>query len=198
MAKNDEAYEELAMRKKTLGERLTELMNYRGYERTSIRKAYKEKFGLDIQRQTFAKYQKGEVHLPKDIAENISQILDYDSGYLLGKDRCFCKTYAEYQQLMHIVTKEGLIFSNLLRELGFGWTFDPDDDCYSICPGVDIKHAKDFTYSELEAFCNQIKEYALKLLNEKGGGQDESMKVSVPDITESAPKKRKTSKSTRK
>ena len=99
MAKNDEAYEELAMRKKTLGERLTELMNYRGYERTSIRKAYKEKFGLDIQRQTFAKYQKGEVHLPKDIAENISQILDYDSGYLLGKDRCFCKTYAEYQQL---------------------------------------------------------------------------------------------------
>lgn len=166
-ANNDNAKIDLEKRKKTIGKRLTEVMQLRQIDRTSLRKLLKEKgYPILISRQTFAKYQNGENWIPSDLIESISKILDIDPGYLQVKDNYFVESYDEYLEWYRLATNKGLEYYKLIRELGFIWSYD--DEEYDISRLDDPLRRKTYTFDELVEFHNSIKEYALKLFEEKG------------------------------
>ena len=124
-----------------------------------------EKENYPISRQTFAKYQNGENWIPSDLIESISKILNIDPGYLQAKDNYFVESYDEYLEWYRLATNKGLKYYKLINALGFVWCYD--DEEYDISRSDDMLRRKTFTFDELVEFHDSIKEYALKLFEEK-------------------------------
>jgi hypothetical protein len=163
-ANNDNAKKDLERHKKIIGKRLTEVMQLKQMDRTSLRKILEEKENYPISRQTFAKYQNGENWIPSELINIISKLLDIDPGYLQAKDNYFVESYDEYLEWYQLVTNRGLEYYKLIKELGFIWSYD--DEEYDISRLDDPLNRKTFTFDELVEFHSRIKEYALKLFDE--------------------------------
>lgn len=179
-------------KKELLGKRLSEVMFLKGMDRTQIRKTLDSEYGYPINRQTYDKYQKGLNWMPAQFVENVSSILDIDSGYLLGDDNCFCNSYSEYvvrQELSAMGTgKERYI--DLLSSMDFLVTKDSgsviwtdgkeqktekiSDPFYTITKidSADDICSKSFTQEELYQFFDAISEYANKYFNKFKGSLD--------------------------
>ena len=82
--KNEYINDYLIEVRETFGRRLTEVMEFRGYTRTEIREILKTKYNYPINRQAFAKYQRGEVWIPEDFAHCVANILGISPWFFLN------------------------------------------------------------------------------------------------------------------
>lgn len=80
---NPYVYQYMQCLRKMLGERLTDLMKFRGVSRSCLIGKLKTEYGYPISRQTLHKYECGTNWIPEDFAINVGQILKINPLYLL-------------------------------------------------------------------------------------------------------------------
>lgn len=73
-------------KRRMMGARLTDAMKFRGVTRTEVREILKSEYGYDVSRQTFAKYQKGEIWIPDDFGHDVEEILGMTYSALVDPD----------------------------------------------------------------------------------------------------------------
>lgn len=89
-------------RKKTLGKRLSEVMELKGKERSEVRQVLGSEYSYPIDRQTYYKYEKGVNWMAPDFVDKVSALLEINKGYLLGDDNLTCDSYPEYESIKEL------------------------------------------------------------------------------------------------